>query len=231
MSEERDTAGFGQRWGGWAGIIGAVFGLLTLLGVGTFLYNEVWQSKVLTYTILPTYDLGTQAFTGLVIENRGRVPLTEVNIILSDLEAPIQALYMPSAHEPVQMVSGGVGEKEVFLEMRRLSTGASLSIYLLTSAPIALEEKQTFLVSSSETAGVSSGSEGNVTVFMLGALISAVAFGSALFAVFLSSRRDLEAALIREANLRRVEKRRHVEELRHEREVELRREAEQHGEI
>jgi len=153
MSEQKDFAAIGQRWSGWAKIIGVVISLVALLGFGTFFYDEVWYKKELTYTILPTYDLGDQAFSGLVVENRGQVSLTDVQIILSDLEAPIEVLNMPGAHEPDQVVSGGEGQREVRIVMPRLSKGSSLSIYMLTSAPVTLEEEKTIFVSSRETVG------------------------------------------------------------------------------
>jgi hypothetical protein len=85
MSEQKGLAAFGKKWSGCARILGAGTALVAacitcagLLGVGNFLYNEVWQSKLLVYTVLPYYDLGGQTFTGLVVENRGRAPLTNV---------------------------------------------------------------------------------------------------------------------------------------------------------
>jgi len=157
MNEQRDFASIGQRWSGWAKIIGTVVALAALFGFGTFFYNEVWQSKVLTYTILPTYDLGNQLFTGLVIENRGRVTLTNVQIVLSNLDAPMNSdPYMPGPHEPAELVSGGAGQIEGLIEMPRLSKGASLSVYILTSGTAELVEGKSFLVNSEETPAVAS---------------------------------------------------------------------------
>ena len=149
-------AEFGNRWSGWAKIVGSVVSILIFLGVGSFIYNEVWQKKSLTYTILPSYDLGEQAFSGLVIENRGRVPLTDVRIILTDLEAPIQALKMPGAHEPANIVDGGEGQNQLSIQLPRLSKGGSLSIYLMTSSAVKVVPGTNFLVVSGETAGESS---------------------------------------------------------------------------
>jgi hypothetical protein len=86
----KDVASVGERWKGWGTIASAIIAFVVLILGGGFFYNEVWKSKVLTYTVLPTYDLGNQAFIGLVIENRGRVSLTDVDVIMSDLAAPIQ---------------------------------------------------------------------------------------------------------------------------------------------
>lgn len=171
MGEQGDFASKGQKWSGWARIIGTVIALAALLGVGTFFYNEIWQSKVLTYTLLPTYDLGDKFFTGLIVENQGRVPLTGVDIVFSDLGAPMDSdPYMPGPHEPAQLASGGMGHTEALIEMPRLSAGTSLSIYLLTLDPVELAEGETFLISSKETRAVDGAESARQA-----------AFGSALF--------------------------------------------------
>jgi hypothetical protein len=156
MAENDDPVSMGQRLGGWANVLLAVIGLLTLLGVGPWFYNEVWEKKLLTYTILPTYDLGTQVFTGVVIENRGRVTLTDVKVVFSDLGDPIDNVNMPGAHEPAYIATGGIGQEEMLIEMPRLSKEASLSIYLLTSDEVELAEGTTLYVSSSEVNGKAS---------------------------------------------------------------------------
>ena len=149
-------AEFGNRWSGWAKIIATVVALLALLGLGSFIYNDIWQKKSLTYTILPSYDLGKQAFSGLVIENRGRVPLTDVQIIVTDLEAPIQALQMPGVHEPANIIDGGEGQNQVRIELPRLSKEGSLSIYLMTGSVVSIAPGDNFLVTSAETVAKSS---------------------------------------------------------------------------
>ncbi len=155
-NSQRGFASFGERWKGWGTIAGAIIALAGLILGGGFFYNEIWLSKVLSYTVLPTYDVGNQAFTGLVIENRGRVNLTDVEIILADLDAPIQAMNMPGAHEPAQIISGGIGENKATIQMPRLSQGASLSIYMLTGGPIRLQPNNSFFISSKETVGIPS---------------------------------------------------------------------------
>ena len=68
MGKQKDLAGIGQRWSGWARIIStaitALAFLVGLCGVGNLLYDRIWQRKELAYTILPTYNLGGQTFTG-----------------------------------------------------------------------------------------------------------------------------------------------------------------------
>ena len=163
-------AAFGDRWGGLAKVIGTVVTILIFLGVGSFIYNDVWQKKSLTYTILPSYDLGKQAFSGLVIENRGRVPLTNVLIILTDLEAPIQALQMPGVHEPANIVDGGEGQNQVRIELPRFSKEGSLSIYLVTNGVVNLTPGGNFLVTSAEIVAKSSTELENSSLFVFAML-------------------------------------------------------------
>jgi hypothetical protein len=134
-------------------ISGFIVALLGFLLGGGFFYNEIWKSKVLTYTVLPKYDLGDQVFSGLVIENRGRVPLTDLEIILSNLDSKIDKLNIPGPHETLTVASGGEGTNELFVQMPRLSSGVSVAIYLLTSDNINLQEGKTFRVTSEETVG------------------------------------------------------------------------------
>lgn len=155
--EGQSIAEFGQRWSGWARILGTAIALAALLGVGTLFYDRVWQSKVLTYTVLPNYDLGDQVFSGLVIENRGRAPLHDIRVVLSDLGTNIEALNTPGAGEPIDVADGGEGHDNVRIEMPLLFPAKSFSIYMLTSEEIGLEQDRTLYVRARETAGVSAG--------------------------------------------------------------------------
>jgi hypothetical protein len=149
---------------------GFVIAVLGFLLGGGFFYNEIWKSKVLTYTVLPRYDLGDQVFSGLVIENRGRVPLTSLEIIFSNLDSDIDKLNIPGPHETLEVASGGEGKNELFIRMPRLSSGVSLAIYMLTSDTIYLEDGRTFRVTSKETVGVPVGKESSgapVSIFLI----------------------------------------------------------------
>jgi hypothetical protein len=149
---------------------GFVVALLGFLLGGGFFYNEIWKSKVLTYTVLPRYDLGDQVFSGIVIENRGRVPLTSLEIIFSNLDSEIDKLNIPGPHETLEVASGGEGEKELFIRMPRLSSGVSLAIYMLTSENIYLEEGRTFRITSKETVGAPVGQQSSsapISVFLI----------------------------------------------------------------
>lgn len=149
---------------------GFVIAVLGFLLGGGFYYNEIWKSKVLTYTVLPKYDLGDQVFSGIVIENRGRVPLTSLEIIFSNLDSEIDTLNIPGPHESLEVASGGEGENELFIRMPRLSSGVSLAIYMLTSENIYLEEGKTFQITSRETVGAPVGQQSSgvpVSIFLI----------------------------------------------------------------
>lgn len=168
MGDQNNFSQVGQRWSGWARIVGVGIALLAFgLGSG-FIYNEVYKSPALNYTLLPEYNLGEQVFSGIVIENRGRIPLTEVRVIMADLGNAIETLNMPGAHEPVQIVEGGEGQSELHLLAPQLSTGESFSIYLLTNGPLDLGGNK-LLVTSKEAVGKASTSEspGFVALLML----------------------------------------------------------------
>jgi hypothetical protein len=156
----------------WFQIIGAVLALVTFLLGGGFFYNELWKSKILAYSVLPSYDLDDQVFSGLVIENRGRVPLTDVQVIFSNFEFPIEKLSIPGPHEPFKIVSGGEGRKNVSIEISRLSSGSPpLSIYILASGKLKLVEKETFLISSKEVVGMSGEEACNRSFFVINIIV------------------------------------------------------------
>ncbi len=140
----------------WTDVASLVITLILLVVGGGFFYNAIWLRPDLTYNVLPTYDLGSRAFSGLVIENRGRSTLTDIDVSISGIEATIEEFNMPGAHEPAEIVAGGKGQREVRVRIPRLSPGASISLYMLTSRPISLEEKKSLYVSSKETPGVDS---------------------------------------------------------------------------
>lgn len=154
MGERTKISSSVERWSGWLKLLGAVISLAGLLGFSGFFYERIWASKVLAYTLLPTYELTDQAFSGIVVENRGRVSLTDVQVVFADLEAPILALNMPGAHEPAAISAGGPGAADALIEIPRLSKEATISIYMLTTEAVKLEEGRTLFVSSNETVGV-----------------------------------------------------------------------------
>lgn len=179
-----ELAAFFDRWSGLAKWIAAIAGVLVLLGVGSAFTNSVWQSKRLAYTILPMYDLQDRAFGGLVIENRGRVTLTDVQINISDLSATIEMLRMPGPHEPATVVDGGEGYSHVRIDMPRFSPGTSLPIYLLTTDIVSLDARRNFIITAAETVGKPS-SEGDPITLSPSSVILIIS-GIVLLAVVLA---------------------------------------------
>jgi hypothetical protein len=85
----------------------------------------------------------------LVVENRGRVPARDINIILVDLEYDIQELRMPGPHEKANTTwNPNNPTNGATIEMERLSPDSSLSIYLRTSGPVTLAEGKTLTIVS-----------------------------------------------------------------------------------
>ena len=112
-------------------VIAMVVSILIAIFGGSWYYNEVFKSKELVYSVLPGYDMGDQYFTGVVVENRGKVTLTDVEVILSDLEAEIMKLNIPGPVQKYDIVKGGENSKELYLAMPKLSQQGSITIYLL----------------------------------------------------------------------------------------------------
>lgn len=158
---------------------------------GGFVWNEVIKRKVLTYTVLPTYDLGDESFSGLVVENPGRVTLTEIEVIVSDLDSTIEKLNIPGLHETMNIERGGLGENELTITMPRLSGGSSLAIYIVTAESVTLEEGVTFKVTSLETTGEASSMSGdNKLRDLLAILMAMIVMGTiAVLAMFINFRR------------------------------------------
>jgi hypothetical protein len=133
----------------WVSIVTLVINLLAFFLGGGLWYNKVYQRPVLEYTVLPSYNLGDSYASGLVVTNGGRVPITNVQVILSDLEFQLATQpSMPGLHEPVQVLQGGMGHTGMLAKMPRLSTENSVTVYFSTEGPISLEPQRTVMVTS-----------------------------------------------------------------------------------
>jgi hypothetical protein len=123
------------------------------LGFGNWVVNNIYLKKELVYSVLPVYDVGSQVFAGVVVENRGRVTLTDVEVVFADLGVTIEAINMPGAHEPADVVAGGVGEEYARISIAVLTAGKSVPIYMLCSGEVELEEQRSLSVTSREVGG------------------------------------------------------------------------------
>ncbi|KAA3645347.1 MAG: hypothetical protein DWQ07_12835 [Chloroflexi bacterium] len=154
-----------NKWTGLWRLLTLIFVVLAFMGVGNYIYDEIWRRKELTFTILQTFDLGDQFFSGLVVSNSGSVRLSDLRIVISDLGTEIISYNIPGATEPIELISGGPGFDHITLGMPRLSKGNELTIYFLTVDEIILAEPITLSVTSDETAGREGvGSVGSVSV-------------------------------------------------------------------
>ena len=174
------------QWANVAKIVAAVAVVITLVLGGGFFYSEIWNVSDLRYTILPTYDAKDMVFSGLIVENRGRAPVRDVDIILTDLEHDISLLHMPGLYgkqadtdwDPNNPRNGAT------VEMERLPEGSSLPIYLLTSSPITLGEGKTFAISSNRGKAKPSSERGRLITILSAAAtavnLAMVAAGGAL---------------------------------------------------
>jgi hypothetical protein len=104
-----------------------------VLGSG-FFYNHWYNVPDVTFTVLPTYALESLSFGGVVVENRGRATAHDVLISLPDLGTTIQE-YSVDSVERWSLESGGEQEDNLVLWMDRMTSGSSVTVYLLTSTP------------------------------------------------------------------------------------------------
>lgn len=166
----------------WLQIISIVVSIFVFLFGGGYFYNNVINRPILTYTLLPNYDLGNQFFNGVVIENRGRENQTDINIAIGSLDSEITMLHFPGIQEPTNIITGGVGAKSVLINMPRLSSGKALSVYFLTLHPIHIDGAN-ILLSSSETVGQPSGE--NISVWSVTSIVSAaITVFAAIFSIW-----------------------------------------------
>lgn len=136
----------------WLQVIPIILGILTFLFGGGYFYNNFVNRPILAYTLLENYDLGSQYFSGVVIENRGNKNQTSISIIISNLSSEITAINFPGTHESLSITSGGAKNNAITIEMPRLSAGKSLSVYLISSQPMNFNDSN-ILLSSMETVG------------------------------------------------------------------------------
>ena len=100
---------------------------------GGYWFEQVWHVPDLRSSVLPSYDLGESAFTGLVLENQERDRSTNVRVSLSNLEYPITGLAVPEPHDDYR-TNWVQDEKKTsaWIEVPRLVPGARMEIYLMT---------------------------------------------------------------------------------------------------
>lgn len=126
------------RWANLAKIVAVLVSVITFTLGGGFLWNHVWHVPNLVYTILPSYEVGGQSFSGLVIENRGRDTAHDVLIKIFDLDTEIEALRIES-DELATIREGGQGTRGVTIWLDRITDGSSVMVYILTKPGVALE--------------------------------------------------------------------------------------------
>lgn len=83
--------------------------------------------------MLPSYTVANQGFSGLIISNSGRSPVTDMELIVDFTSALVQ-METDGPHEPYEIISGGEpGDSDLHLRMNRMSAGTELTIYFLTN--------------------------------------------------------------------------------------------------
>ncbi len=133
----------------WLSIVPIIISLIIFL-FGTGFLLKIFYRPILTYTIIPNYDLGSQYFSGVLIENKGRQNETDINIYFSSQNSEIGSIVFPGLHEDIEIIEGGSGKNFARIVMPRFSSRKSMSIYILSTNPINLDDSN-ILISSNET--------------------------------------------------------------------------------
>jgi hypothetical protein len=120
-----------HRIGGIGRTIIALVGLLFGSGVFYFAYESFVNVPDVVYAVLPTYELEGLSFSGLVVENRGKATAHDVRMSLGRLGTTIEQTSVQS-QESWRQEGGGAGEATLAIWLDRMTTGSSVTVYLLT---------------------------------------------------------------------------------------------------
>lgn len=184
---QQDTVDKTEQSSQWANrakvlapLIVSILGLI--LGTG-FVWNELINIPKLTYSFLPTYEVGGQNFGGLVIENRGRTTAHDVIIKVSDLGVTIDTLRMET-NEIAVLQNGGEGEQNATVLLDRMVSGSTLTIYMLTSQSVSLDNHVTVIAEEGRGYSVQAGSRGSEpTLYFAAAIIAFLVIAGGAFLV------------------------------------------------
>lgn len=170
-----------RRIGGTGKSIIALLCLILGSGVLYFAYENFVNVPDVAYAVLPTYELEGQSFGGLVVENTGRATAHDVRINLGDLRTPIEQTSVQS-DESWRQESGGSGEETLVLWLDRMTSGSSVTVYLLTEEVPQLDE---LAVTTEEGPGHVAGGQSMTTLVpplalgaLFGGLIASVVHGA-----------------------------------------------------
>jgi hypothetical protein len=156
-----------------ATIVSAVAATAVLVFGGGWVWDQIAKPK-LVYRTLPTYKVGTQNFSGVVVENRGPEAAHGMRVKIADLGATIQELSVESEETPTTE-DGGKGTGRLTLWLDRFLGGSAMTIYMITDQPVLLGSKMSIIAEEGRGVPVSEGSEAPPVYFVaLGASILAV---------------------------------------------------------
>jgi len=143
-----------DRIGPLAAVVSAVVALALLVFGAGFVYQRFIDVPRLRYTVLPSYQLPESALAAIVVENRGQATAHDVLIRASFSGANIEQ-YTVNSSEIFTLAEGGEGAPFVALSLKRMVSGSSVTLYILTS-------KQGDLESVTVTADEGPGLKGTV---------------------------------------------------------------------
>jgi hypothetical protein len=115
-------------------VVMAILSLLLLaltFWYGSGVYHRRYNVPDLTYEILPKFQFQGGSFAGVKVENKGRATAHEVVINLGELHTNVQQ-YDVQSSELWKKELGGTATGTLVLSLERMTSGSSLTIYLLT---------------------------------------------------------------------------------------------------
>lgn len=149
-NNSNQTAEYKEKtnWNSW---ISVAIAFAALIFGGGYFYNEVWNAEIISYRILPPYEVAGTVFNGIVVQNDGRQAVTDLLILSADLPTVIDAIDTPGVHEPAMINDGGVGQSFFNITMPRLSSGSSISVFMIAEEDLLLDKH--IIVTSNEVVG------------------------------------------------------------------------------
>ena len=122
----------------------AVVAILTLgflaltFWAGSGVYHRRYNVPDLTYEVVPKFQFQSGSFVGLKVENKGRSTAHKVVVNLGELHTNIQQ-YDVQSSELWKKEDGGIATGTLVLSLERMTSGSSLTVYLLTDDQAELE--------------------------------------------------------------------------------------------
>lgn len=158
-----------KDYGELAKIITAITSVIVVL-LGGGIFYQFWTRTRLTYEVQPAYVFEAFSCTQVIVWNRGTRPVTNVDITLRDLTAPLMDIHATGEVEIPPVETGGKGERKASLRIPRLVDGGKLVVSIQSSNRQRLTYGETLLVNSDQGAAKSRVAEDRLNWVLIASL-------------------------------------------------------------